>query len=84
MALYSVISMANQNGIKEKLECLTLKEKLKLIDKVEKGEKKKDIAQQFGSPSNTLSIILKNKDKFSEKQSCSESNFKRKRLTACE
>lgn len=69
---------------KRNLKCLTLKEKLKLIAEVERGEKKKKvIAQQFGIPPNTLSTILKNKDKLLEKQGSYDSNSERKRLTTC-
>lgn len=69
---------------KRNLKCLTLNEKLKLIAEVEKGEnKKKDIAEQFGIPPNTLSTILKNKDKLLEKKDDYAFNSKRKRLAAC-
>lgn len=69
---------------KRNLKCLTLKEKLKLIAEVEKGEKKKkDIAQEFGIPPNTLSTIMKNKDKVLENQGDYNANSKRKRLTGC-
>lgn len=69
---------------KRNLKCLTVSEKLKLIAEVEKGEKKKkDIAEQFGIPPNTLSTILKNKDKLLEKQGDHLFNIKRKRLTTC-
>lgn len=61
-----------------------MKEKLKLIAEVERGEKKKKvIAQQFGIPPNTLSTIWKNKDKLLEKQGSYDSNSERKRLTTC-
>lgn len=45
-----------------KYKSLTIAEKLKVILAVEAGEKKKNVAEQYGIPSSTLSTILKNKD----------------------
>lgn len=44
-----------------KYKTLTQKEKLAIIDEVDKGKKKKDVAAQFKI--NTLSTIYKKKDK---------------------
>jgi hypothetical protein len=66
------------------LKYLTLKDKLKLIAEVEKGEKKKkDIAEEFGIPANTLSTILKNKNKLLENRDECDFNSKRKKLASC-
>lgn len=46
------------------LKSLTVGDKIKIIDEVKKGVKrKKDIASEFGIPASTLSTILKDKDK---------------------
>ena len=50
-----------------KLHTLPLKRKIKLIDAVEKrpaGKKKKEIAEEFGIVPNTLSTIVKDKEKY--------------------
>lgn len=48
---------------KRKCTTLSLAEKKRVIDAVEKGGKKKsEIAKEFGIPNSTLSTILKNKD----------------------
>lgn len=81
--LCSTVTKCTANMSKRNLKCLTLNEKIKLIAEVEKGEKKKkDIAEQFGIPHNTLSTILKNKDKLLERKNYTFNN-KRKRLKAC-
>lgn len=46
---------------KRKLKSLTVKQKLDILKKVEKGIKKKTIAAEFDIPSSTLSTIIKNK-----------------------
>lgn len=49
---------------RKQLKTLTYLEKVKVIQEVEKGIKKKcEIAKDFAIPANTLSTILKNKDK---------------------
>jgi len=46
------------------LKFLTVGDKIKIIDEVKKGVKrKKDIASEFGIPASTSSTILKDKDK---------------------
>ncbi|CAH0717073.1 unnamed protein product, partial [Brenthis ino] len=47
----------------KKYKCLTIAEKKKLIDKVEEGEKKSDVAKEFKIPLSTLSTIIKHKEK---------------------
>jgi len=47
---------------KRKLTTLSLAEKVNLIKIIEKGEKKQEIAKDFGIPASTLSTIIKNKD----------------------
>ncbi|KAL4103570.1 hypothetical protein QTP88_018931 [Uroleucon formosanum] len=49
---------------KRSLKSLTVGDKIKIIEEVKKGVKRKiDIASEFGIPASTLSTILKNKDK---------------------
>ncbi|GFV03787.1 hypothetical protein TNCV_1877351 [Trichonephila clavipes] len=47
----------------KKYKCLTISEKKKVIESVEEGERKVDIAKVFEIPLNSLSTILKNKEK---------------------
>lgn len=48
---------------KRKCSTLSIAEKKKIIDAVDRGKgKKKQIAKDFGIPSSTLSTILKNKE----------------------
>lgn len=49
-----------------KLKSLTLVEKLRLIEIVERGRSVKDVAEEFSINRNTLHYILKNKDKIRE------------------
>lgn len=51
-----------------KYKCLTIAEKKKLIEKVEKGEKKSDVAKDFKIPFSTLSTIIKQKEKINAAQ----------------
>lgn len=66
---------------KRVLKCLSASEKLKLIHEVEKGvRRKKDIAAEFGIPANTLSTIMKNKDKIASAIQESRFSSERKRF----
>ncbi|GFY21677.1 hypothetical protein TNCV_1168211 [Trichonephila clavipes] len=47
----------------KKYKCLTISEKKKVIESVEKGERKVNVAKAFEIPLSSLSIILKNKEK---------------------
>ncbi|GFT36275.1 hypothetical protein TNCV_3464491 [Trichonephila clavipes] len=47
----------------KKYKCLTISEKPKVIESVEEGERKVDVAKAFEIPLSSLSIILKNKEK---------------------
>ncbi|GFY14364.1 hypothetical protein TNCV_1021291 [Trichonephila clavipes] len=47
----------------KKYKCLTISEK-KVIESVEEGERKVDVAKSFEIPLSSLSTILKNKEKF--------------------
>ncbi|KAK9687646.1 Reverse transcriptase (RNA-dependent DNA polymerase) [Popillia japonica] len=47
---------------------LTIAEKKKLIEKVEEGEKKSDVAKEFKIPLSTLSTIIKHKEKINAAQ----------------
>lgn len=67
-----------------KLKCLSLQEKVELIKEVDKGVfKKKDIAAKFGIPANTLSTILKNREKLQDAISQHGSLKNRKRVKTC-
>nr|XP_042907454.1 tigger transposable element-derived protein 4-like [Parasteatoda tepidariorum] len=46
-----------------KRKCLTIKEKNLILQEVDRGVKKKDIASKFGIPSSSLSTIIRNRDK---------------------
>ncbi|GFU06081.1 uncharacterized protein TNCV_4076541 [Trichonephila clavipes] len=47
----------------KKYKCLTISEKQRVIESVEEGEKKIDVAIAFEIPLSSLSTILKNKEK---------------------
>ncbi|GFX83679.1 uncharacterized protein TNCV_349431 [Trichonephila clavipes] len=47
----------------KKYKCLTISEKQNMIESVEEGERKVDVAKAFEIPLNSLSTILKNKEK---------------------
>ena len=71
------------NPLKRKHTTLTLETKLKLlseIDNMGKTTTKKEIADSYGIPANTLSTILKNREEI-EKMACSSSvNLSKKRM----
>ncbi|UYV73153.1 hypothetical protein LAZ67_10001978 [Cordylochernes scorpioides] len=60
-----------------KKKCLSISEKKRVIQTVENGQSKKDVAKQFGILPSTLSMILKNKDRIIG--SVSNENRKRSR-----
>lgn len=47
---------------KRVLKCLSIEEKYKLINEIEDGLKKKEAAEKYGIPANTVSTILKNRE----------------------
>ncbi|GFU94284.1 hypothetical protein TNCV_2042831, partial [Trichonephila clavipes] len=47
----------------EKYKCLTISKKQKVIESVEEGERKVDVAKAFEIPLSSISTILKNKEK---------------------
>ncbi|GBL81979.1 Tigger transposable element-derived protein 4 [Araneus ventricosus] len=63
-----------------KRKCLSIKEKILILHEVDKGVKKKRIALKFGIPPNSLSTIIKNRDKI---QNYDSSNSCSKRLKTC-
>ncbi|GBN97078.1 Tigger transposable element-derived protein 4, partial [Araneus ventricosus] len=63
-----------------KQKCLSIKEKNLILHEVDKGVKKKDIALNFGIAPNSLSTIIKNRDKI---QNYKSSNSCSKRLKTC-
>ncbi|GFW26196.1 tigger transposable element-derived protein 6 [Trichonephila clavipes] len=60
-----------------KLRCLSIKPKNLILQEVDKGVKKKDIALKFRIPPNSLSTIIKYRDKL---QNCDSSNTCSKHL----
>lgn len=63
----------------KKYKTLTISDKRKIIQEIDKGEKKKfEIAKEYGIPPSTLSTFLKNRDKIME--SDIKSSDKRKRM----
>lgn len=66
---------------KRKLNTLTIGDKVRLINEVERGtKKKKDIAAEFNIPASTLSTIMKNKQSVMEASQSNDSCHNRKRL----
>ncbi|GFW94902.1 tigger transposable element-derived protein 4 [Trichonephila clavipes] len=58
-----------------KRKCLSIKEKNGTLQEMDKGVKKKDIALKFGIPPNSLSTIIRNRDKlqnYDSLNSCSK------------
>ncbi|GFT80562.1 uncharacterized protein TNCV_5122701 [Trichonephila clavipes] len=47
----------------KKYKCITISEKKKVIESVEEGERKVDVAKEFEVPLSSLSTIQKNKEK---------------------
>lgn len=67
-----------------KRNCISLEQKRLIIIEVEKGvKKKKEIAAQFGIPSNTLSTILKNKAQLLKQSDGEQLGSNRKRVRTC-
>ncbi|GBM38612.1 Tigger transposable element-derived protein 6 [Araneus ventricosus] len=63
-----------------KRKCLSIKEKNLILHEVDEGVKKKDIVLKFGIPPNSLSTVIKNRDKI---QNYDSSNSCSKRLKTC-
>ena len=75
------VNMAEKSAAKRMLTTLSLDKKYELIVEVEKGkEKKKEIAQKFNIPANTLSSILTKRDAIKEAYEGSVFQPKRKRM----
>ncbi|GFT47019.1 tigger transposable element-derived protein 4 [Nephila pilipes] len=58
-----------------KRKCLSIKQKNLILQEVDKGVKKKDTALKFDIPPNSLSTIIKNRDKlqnYDSLNSCSK------------
>ncbi|GFN78561.1 tigger transposable element-derived protein 6 [Plakobranchus ocellatus] len=74
------------NPLKRKHPTLTLETKLKLLSEVDnmgKTQTKKEIAEKYGIPVNTLSTILKNREKLEKIASTSSVNLGKKRMRPC-
>uniref|UniRef100_A0A2S2P5I8 Tigger transposable element-derived protein 4 n=1 Tax=Schizaphis graminum TaxID=13262 RepID=A0A2S2P5I8_SCHGA len=66
-------------NVKRKLNVLPISDKVRLITLVEKGDRKKcEIAKEFNIPPNTLSSIIKQKDKILK---FNNGNMKKMRMT---
>lgn len=63
-----------------KRKCLSVSEKISIIHEVDKGVKKKDIAQKFGIPPSSLSTILKNRDVILQEADQRKESLVRKKL----
>ncbi|XP_029464162.1 tigger transposable element-derived protein 4 [Rhinatrema bivittatum] len=63
-----------------KKKSLSIEEKINIISAVESGKKKADIAAKYGIKKNSLSSIMKNKDKILEAYESLRFDPKRKRL----
>ncbi|KAL8566699.1 hypothetical protein ACOMHN_050348 [Nucella lapillus] len=65
-----------------KLKTLPLKRKLDLIREVENNplKKRKDIADEFNIPSNTLSTIMRDSEKYKRQYFTSETDVTKKRV----
>lgn len=71
------------SSLKRKHTTLTLETKLKLlrdVDNMGKTQTKKEIADKYGIPANTLSTILKNREKLEKMASTSSVNMGKKRM----
>lgn len=64
-----------------KRKCLSVSEKVLVIQEVDKGVKKKDIAEKFGIPQSSLSTILKNRETILKQSKNYDLN--RKKMKTC-
>lgn len=64
----------------KKKKSLSIEEKIDIINAVESGKKKAEIAAEYGIKKNSLSSIMKNKDKVLEAFESLRFDPKRKRL----
>ena len=64
-----------------KRKCLNINDKLKVLESIDKGCKKKDVAEKFGIPPSSLSTIIKNRD--SILKSSDNAGRERKRVKMC-
>lgn len=66
----------------QKRRCLSIDDKVHIIDAVEKGERKKDVAARFGIPASSLSTILKRKNTILEAAAVGPSATRKRNRTA--
>src|ERR1044072_1514935 len=64
-----------------KRKCLSIAEKIKVLEDVDKRIKRQDIAIKFGIPSNSLSTLLKNRESILKQKNAFDSG--RKRVKHC-
>lgn len=53
-----------------KRKSLSLVDKIQILEKVDKGTKKKNIAAQYGIPHNSPSLIIKERDSIMDLRIC--------------
>ncbi|XP_075229665.1 uncharacterized protein LOC142329169 isoform X23 [Lycorma delicatula] len=63
-----------------KRKCISVSKKISVIYEVDKGVKKKDIAQKYGIPASSLSTILKNRHVILQQLDRRKENLSRKKL----
>ena len=68
--------------VKRKMNTKTLKEKCDILSHIEKGMTNKEATDKFGVPKNTISIWIRNKEKFF--QALEESAPSTKKLRGCQ
>ncbi|XP_055452476.1 tigger transposable element-derived protein 4 [Psammomys obesus] len=76
----AAVGAATQPAAVKKKKSLSIEEKIDIINAVESGKKKAEIAAEYGIKKNSLSSIMKNKDKVLEAFESLRFDPKRKRL----
>ena len=57
-------TVQQMSSVKRKFNVKSLGEKYKILRDLEKGLSKKDVAEKYGVPRNTISMWVKNKSKY--------------------
>ena len=66
-----------------KRKCLSIADKFEILNEVDKGVKKKDIAAKYSIPTSSLSTILKNRENVTNQMQNSSLLSNRKRMKIC-
>jgi|UniRef100_A0A2S2QVQ0 hypothetical protein len=66
-----------------KRKCLSIADKFEILNEVDKGIKKKDIAERYGIPTSSLSTILKNRENIIRQVESNNLLKNRKRIKVC-